>query len=161
MAKRAPEEKPEPSAGSPAEAAPGAEPQAAEPQRSESGPAGPARSEPRATEPPPTDSASGADSAEGADAGASQAVPLAALTTTDLVHSFLSLLALKAWEGMGLVPNALTGKTQKNLDDARLSIDVYASVFEALRSRVDEGPRRDMENLLTTLRLNFVEKSAS
>jgi Domain of unknown function (DUF1844) len=92
--------------------------------------------------------------------GPSQAVPLAALTTSDLVHSFLSLLAMKAWEGMGLVPNALTGKTQKNLDDSRLAIDAYAAVFEVLRSRVDEGPRREMENLLTTLRLNFVDKSS-
>ncbi len=107
------------------------------------------------TEPQPDAAAS-----ETAEAGASQAVPLAALTISDLVHSFLSLLALKAWEGMGLVPNALTGKTQKNLDDARLAIDAYAAVFEILRSRIDEGPRREMENLLTTLRLNFVDKSA-
>jgi len=46
------------------------------------------------------------------------------------------------------------------LDDARLAIDAYAAVFEILRSRIDEGPRREMENLLTTLRLNFVDKSA-
>ncbi len=117
-------------------------------------PAAPAGT-PSGTEPEPDAAAS-----ETTEAGASQAVPLAALTTSDLVHSFLSLLALKAWEGMGLVPNALTGKTQKNLDDARLAIDAYASVFEILRSRIDEGPRREMENLLTTLRLNFVDKSA-
>ena len=119
---------------------------------------------------PPAGTATGASSgterqpdaaaAETPNAGAAQGVPLAALTTTDLVHSFLSLLALKAWEGMGLVPNALTGKTQKDIADARLAIDAYAAVFEILRSRVDEGPRREMENLLTTLRLNFVDKSA-
>ncbi len=118
-------------------------------------PAGPATGGSSGTEPQPDPAA-----AETTDAGAAQGVPLAALTTSDLVHSFLSLLALKAWEGMGLVPNALTGKTEKNLDDARLAIDAYAAVFEILRLRIDEGPRREMGNLLTTLRLNFVDKSA-
>jgi hypothetical protein len=89
-----------------------------------------------------------------------QAVPLAALPAADLLTSFMSLLAMKAWEGMGLLPNALTNKTQKNMDDARIAIDAYAAVFEVLRSRVEEQPRREMENLLTTLRLNFVDKSA-
>jgi hypothetical protein len=133
-----------------AEEPPGTEPQPPRPEAvpSEAAESRPAESEAAAApEPPP-------------DAGASQAVPLAALTTTDLVHSFLSLLSLKAWEGMGLVPNALSGKTQKNLDEARLAIDAYAAIFELLRSRMDEGPRREMENLLTTLRLNFVDKSA-
>ena len=140
MPERAPDEKPEPPAGSPAGASPGVGHQPAEP--------------------PPPEPGPDAAATGSAEAGASQAVPLAALTTSDLVHSFLSLLALKAWEGMGLVPNAVTGKTQKNLDDARLAIDAYAAVFEILRSHIDEGPRRDMENLLTTLRLNFVDKSA-
>lgn len=92
-----------------------------------------------------------------------QAVPLAALAglpAADLVSTFLSLLAAKAWQGMGLVPNPLTGKTEKNLDDARLAIDAYAAMFELLRARIAEPPRREMENVLTTLRLNFVEKSS-
>lgn len=143
MQDHAPEGKSEPPAGPEAKAASGAEPEQTDRQGTES----------RETESQPD-----AAPAE-PEAGASQAVPLAALTASDLVQSFLSLLALKAWEGMGLVPNALTGKTQKNLDDSRLAIDTYAAVFEVMRSRIDEGPRRDMENLLTTLRLNFVDKS--
>ena len=135
--------------------APGTEPQRAE---SEAAPSGAAESQPAGSGPAESETAAAAEPAP--ESGGSQAVPLAALTTTDLVHSFLSLLALKAWEGMGLVPNALSGKTQKNLDEARLAIDAYAAVFEILRSRIDEGPRREMENLLTTLRLNFVDKSA-
>lgn len=97
---------------------------------------------------------------DAAGAAGPQAVPLAALPASDLLASFMSLLAMKAWEGMGLVPNPLTSKTQKNMDDARLAIDAYAAVFELLRSTIAEQPRREMENLLTTLRLNFVDKSA-
>ena len=91
--------------------------------------------------------------------GESQTVPLAALAAADLLTSFLSLMAMKAWEGMGLVPNPMSGKTEKNLEDARLAIDAYAAVFELLRLRVAEGERRDLENALTMLRVNFVDKS--
>jgi len=72
----------------------------------------------------------------------------------------LSLLAAKAWEGMGLVPNPATKKMQKNLEDARTVIDAYGAILDVVRAQLESGPRREMETLLTTLRLNFVEKSA-
>ena len=113
------------------------------------------------TESPATPSAAAPEAAsEGAGTGGSQAVPLAALPASDLLTTFLSLMAMKAWEGMGLVANPIIGKTEKNLGDARLAIDAYAAVFELLRVRVDDGARREMENALTMLRVNFVEKSA-
>ncbi|HKV43825.1 MAG TPA: DUF1844 domain-containing protein [bacterium] len=89
-----------------------------------------------------------------------QAVPIGALPTGEVLRWTLSLLAAKAWEGMGLVPNPVTNTTQKNLEEARLAIDAFAAVFEVLRMRIDEPARREMETLLTNLRLNFVEKSA-
>ena len=92
--------------------------------------------------------------------GESQTVPLAALAAADLLTSFLSLMAMKAWEGMGLVANPMTGKTEKNLGDARLAIDAYAAILELLRPRVDDAARREMDNALTMLRVNFVDKSA-
>src|SRR2546422_453318 len=96
----------------------------------------------------------------GAGAAGPQAIPLAALSASDLLFWVLSLLAAKAWEGMGLVASPLTSKVEKNLDEARLAIDAYAAVFDVVGARIEEQPRREMENLLTTLRLNFVEKSA-
>ncbi len=89
-----------------------------------------------------------------------EAIPLGALAARDLLMWFLGLLAAKAWEGMGLVPNPATNKIQKDLGDARMAIDAYAAIFETVRARIDDQPRREMETLLTTLRLNFVEKSA-
>jgi uncharacterized protein DUF1844 len=114
------------------------------------------RSEP---EPEPAATEPEAAASEGAKSGGPQAVPLSALPAADLLTSFLSLMAMKAWEGMGLVPNPISGKTEKNLEDARLAIDAYAAVFELLRPRIDEGERREIENSLTMLRVNFVDKS--
>ncbi|TMI89405.1 MAG: DUF1844 domain-containing protein [Bacillati bacterium ANGP1] len=89
-----------------------------------------------------------------------QAIPLGALPTADVLVWNLSLLAGKAWEGMGLVPNPLTNKVEKNLDEARLAIDAFAAIFEVLRLRIEEPTRREMETVLTNLRINFVEKSS-
>jgi Domain of unknown function (DUF1844) len=92
---------------------------------------------------------------------APQVVPLGALAARDLLIWFLSLLAAKAWEGMGLVPNPATNKIGKDLADARIAIDAYGAIFDVVRAQLDEQPRREMETLLTTLRLNFVEKSTA
>ena len=89
-----------------------------------------------------------------------QAIPLGALPTADVLVWNLSLLAGKAWEGMGLVPNPVTNKVEKNLDEARLAIDAFAAIFDVLRLRIEEQTRREMETVLTNLRINFVEKSS-
>ena len=88
-----------------------------------------------------------------------QALPLPALHTQDLLVLMLSVLEVKAWQGMGLVANPMTNKVEKNMEEARLAIDAYAATFEVVRVRVEDQPRRDMETRLTNLRINFVEKS--
>jgi hypothetical protein len=88
-------------------------------------------------------------------------VPATAVPTVDLLVWLLNLLAAKAWEGMGLVSNPVTNKIQKDLSEARLAIDAFAAVLDIVRSRLDDPPGRDLETLLTTLRLNFVEKSSA
>lgn len=100
------------------------------------------------------------DSPEAPGGAGPQAVPFGALPAADLLVWNLSLLAAKAWEGMGLVPSPLTNKVEKNLEEARLAIDAFAAIFEVLRVRIEEQTRREMETLLTNLRINFVEKSS-
>jgi len=104
--------------------------------------------------------AEGGSSTASGETGA-RAVPVAALRAADILAWMVNLLAAKAWEGMGLVPNPLTNKVEKDLVEARLAIDAYAAIFEVIRVRIDEQPRREMESVLTMLRLNFVEKSGS
>lgn len=96
----------------------------------------------------------------GDEAGA-HAIPAAALPAADLLVWLLNLLAAKAWEGMGLVPNPVTQKVQKDMGEARLAIDAYAAILDTVRAHIEDQPRRDLETLLTTLRLNFVEKTGA
>jgi hypothetical protein len=75
-----------------------------------------------------------------------------------LVTTCVSLLAARAWEAMGLIPNSTTKQIEKDFDDAQLAIDAAAALAELLRPRVTDSDRREIETLLTNLRLNFVEQ---
>ncbi|MGQ0548228.1 MAG: DUF1844 domain-containing protein [Armatimonadota bacterium] len=77
---------------------------------------------------------------------------------TSLVATCISLLAGKAWETMGLVPDPTTRKIESKLDDAQLAIDAVAALADLVRPRLSEAERREVEVLVTNLRLNFVEQ---
>lgn len=77
-----------------------------------------------------------------------------------LVATCLSLLAAKAWEAMGLVPSPATKKVERNLDDAQLAIDAAAALADLVRPRLPDSERREIETLITNLRLNFVEQKS-
>jgi hypothetical protein len=77
-----------------------------------------------------------------------------------LAASCLSVLAAKAWEALGLVPSETTQQVERNLDDAQLAIDAAAALAEVLRPRLPEAERREIENLIATLRLNYVEQKS-
>ncbi len=78
----------------------------------------------------------------------------------DLVQTFLNVLAARAWQHLGLVPDPSSGKVERRLDDAQLAIDAAAALAEVLRPRVGERDRREVETLITNLRLNFVEQKS-
>ncbi|MBI3998290.1 MAG: DUF1844 domain-containing protein, partial [Armatimonadetes bacterium] len=88
------------------------------------------------------------------------AEPQASPDATTLVTTCLDLLATKAWEAMGLVPNPVTKKIGRDLAEAQLAIDAAAALADLVRSRVSDADRREIENLITTLRLNFVEQKS-
>ena len=77
-----------------------------------------------------------------------------------LVASCLNVLAAKAWESLGLVPSPATKQVERNLDDAQLAIDAAAALANVVRPRVADAERREIENLIATLRLNFVEQKS-
>jgi len=82
------------------------------------------------------------------------------LHAPDLLRWCVSLLATSAWQAMGLIPDPATNRVESDLDDARLAIDAAAGLLEHLRPRLTEAERREFENLLANLRLNYVEQKA-
>lgn len=77
-----------------------------------------------------------------------------------LLATCISLLAGKAWEAMGLVPNSATKKIERKLEDAQLAIDAAAALADLVRPRLSEPERREVEVLVSNLRLNFVEQKS-
>jgi hypothetical protein len=61
---------------------------------------------------------------------------------------------------MGLLPNPASNKIERNLSDARLAIDAAAALAEQVKPTLDEAARRELEALLTDLRVNYVEQQA-
>jgi hypothetical protein len=77
-----------------------------------------------------------------------------------LILTCISLLASKAWEAMGLVPDPATKRIERHLEEAQAAIDAAAALAELIRGKLDDAERRDVDTLLMNLRLNFVEQRA-
>ena len=80
--------------------------------------------------------------------------------TNALVLTCISLLASKAWEAMGLVPDPATKRIERVLSDAQLAIDAAAALADLVRATLGDAERRELDTLLMNLRLNFVEQRA-
>ncbi len=72
---------------------------------------------------------------------------------------FIEEMQAQAWVKMGLLKDPVSGELQTDLPQARLAIDCVAAVAEVLKPHLQEEQRRDLERLLTDLRLNFVQRS--
>lgn len=69
------------------------------------------------------------------------------------------LLGNSAWVHMGLTAHPLTGKVERNLPEARRAIDALADMVRHLESISPPENRRELQRILTDLRLNFVQQS--
>lgn len=82
------------------------------------------------------------------------------IAAQSVILTCISLLASKAWEAMGFVPDSVTKKVERHLDEAQLAIDAAAALIDLVRNRLPDTERREVETLLANLRLNFVEQRA-
>lgn len=61
---------------------------------------------------------------------------------------------------MGLWKDPISGELHTDLPQAKIAIDGVAALTEVLKPHITDSQRRDLERLLTDLRLNFVQRSA-
>jgi len=87
-----------------------------------------------------------------------QAQPLPINVHTSLAV-MLDQLASIAWQKMGLQADPITGKTEGDLKQARVAIDIAESIAKVLESELDEDDRRQTQNLIRDLKVNYVEQS--
>lgn len=82
-------------------------------------------------------------------------IPPHKLDFSTLAFSF----ATSALINMGIAPDPLTNKTEKNLDLARQNIDILTILQEKTRGNLTDEESKLIESLLTEVRLRFVESS--
>ena len=61
-----------------------------------------------------------------------------------------------AMQQMGKIMNPITGKVEKNLEQARYSIDILSMLKEKTRGNLSEEESRYLQAVLTDLRLRFL-----
>ncbi len=71
-----------------------------------------------------------------------------------LIYSFQG----HAMQQMGKLMNPLTGKVEKNMEQAKHSIDMVAMLEEKTRGNLNERERKLLEGVLFDLRMNYLDE---
>ena len=79
--------------------------------------------------------------------------------TYGLVKSVIASLGQQAWINLGMQPNPLTHKVEKDLKQAKLAIDCTVSLCEILKPYSSQKEKTELETLVQNLQLNFVQQN--
>jgi Domain of unknown function (DUF1844) len=63
-----------------------------------------------------------------------------------------------AWYQLGKVPNPMTNKIERDLEQARMSIDMLDMLKTRTQGNLGEDESRMLEQVLRELKLNFVDE---
>ncbi|MCL5773927.1 MAG: DUF1844 domain-containing protein [Firmicutes bacterium] len=77
----------------------------------------------------------------------------------EVINICIAMLAEQAWIQMGLHLNPATKEIKKDIQQASLAIDCLQSLIEKTEDKLDEKTKSEIKNLLSNLRLNFVQQS--
>jgi hypothetical protein len=63
-----------------------------------------------------------------------------------------------AWQQMGKIKNPVTDKVERNLDQARYSIDMIEMLRSKTKGNLSEDETRFLGHVISELQLNFVDE---
>ncbi|MGH7595524.1 MAG: DUF1844 domain-containing protein [bacterium] len=63
-----------------------------------------------------------------------------------------------AWQQLGKIPNPMTNKVERDLEQARTSIDLLDMLKARTQGNLSEDEARVLEQVLRELKLNFVDE---
>lgn len=89
----------------------------------------------------------------------SQEEPKSPASVYDHLVAIIDQMAAVSWQKLGLQPDILTGKVERDLAEAKVAIDLTAYIAGLLDAKLDDSDRRQLQGLVRDLRINFVEKS--
>lgn len=93
------------------------------------------------------------------DVSSNDAMPRGPISIYDVIVIMADQIASIAWQKLGLQPDPLTGRTEKDLAEAKVAIDLTTHLATFVQEKLDGEDQRRMHNLIRDLRINYVEKS--
>ena len=73
------------------------------------------------------------------------------------LKTFVSGLAGQVLINLGMFPNPATGKTERDLEQAKYSIDLLEILKDKMRGNLDDEERKLIDTILYDLRMRYVE----
>lgn len=80
-------------------------------------------------------------------------------TEDQLFSQLLSVFYSSSMVALGKLKNPATDQIERNLEQAKLSIDILDLIKEKTKNNLTDSQKRTLDGLLTDLRLNFVDES--
>lgn len=77
----------------------------------------------------------------------------------NLLKWFISILIGNTWVWLGLVKHPQTQKINKDLPQAKISIDCINFLYKEIESFLSELEKREIRSILAELQINFVNQS--
>lgn len=74
----------------------------------------------------------------------------------DVIQTFTEV----AWAKMGLHHDPLTGRVEKDMAQAKVAIDLASHCVQLLEPQLDDEDRRQLNNVLRDLRINYLQRSS-
>lgn len=81
------------------------------------------------------------------------------LSVYAVITVMVDQMATIAWQKLGLQPDMMTGKLERDLGEAKVAIDLTAHLAAFIEPQLDEEDKRRIHGLVRDLRINYVEKS--
>ncbi|MCW4039128.1 MAG: DUF1844 domain-containing protein [Candidatus Bathyarchaeota archaeon] len=85
----------------------------------------------------------------------SELFDITSLDTYVLLNLFVSILATKAWQHLGLRTASGSNTVKRDLAQARMSIDCISFLINQLKDKISAEESKRQLNLLTDLQMNF------
>jgi len=77
---------------------------------------------------------------------------------SQLFFSLVAMFQTAAMQQMGKLINPATGKVERDMEQARFSIDILGMLQEKTKGNLTDEERRFLDHVLFELRLNYVDE---
>lgn len=84
--------------------------------------------------------------------------PLQPISVYALITAMVDQAAGVAWSKLGLQPDLMTGQIHKDLEEAKVAIDLTTHLATFIEPHLEEEDKRRLHGLIRDLRINYVEK---